>query len=52
MKTFASDNYSGVHPEVMAALQKANAEHAGSYGNDVYTERAVAIFKDFFGSDC
>lgn len=52
MKTFASDNYSGVHPEVMAALQKANAEHAGSYGNDVYTERAVARFKDFFGSDC
>lgn len=52
MKTFASDNYSGVHPEVMAALQKANPEHAGSYGNDVYTERAVARFKDFFGSDC
>lgn len=51
MKAFASDNYSGVHPEIMEALQKANAAHAGSYGNDEYTTRAVNKFKEIFGSD-
>ena len=49
MKAFASDNYSGVHPEIMKALQHANDAHAGSYGNDPYTARAVAKFKEFFG---
>jgi threonine aldolase len=51
MKTFASDNYSGVHPEIMSALQKANAGHAGSYGNDNYTAGAVEKFREHFGSD-
>lgn len=51
MKAFASDNYSGVHPEIMEALRKANSDHAGSYGNDPYTTRAVDKFKEFFGSD-
>ena len=51
MKAFASDNYSGVHPEIMEALQKANAAHAGSYGNDEYTARAVNKFKEIFGND-
>lgn len=51
MKAFASDNYSGVHPEIMAALQKANAAHAGSYGNDPYTASAVTKFKEFFGDN-
>jgi threonine aldolase len=51
MKAFASDNYSGVHPEIMNALQRANAEHAGSYGNDQYTAGAVDKFKEHFGSD-
>lgn len=51
MKSFASDNYSGVHPEIMEALQRANHAHMGSYGNDDITERAVNRFKDFFGDD-
>ncbi|MEJ1239653.1 low specificity L-threonine aldolase [Chryseolinea sp. T2] len=50
-RTFASDNYAGVHPEVMEALIRANANHAGSYGADPYTERAVRLFKQFFGED-
>ncbi|HEY9048730.1 MAG TPA: low specificity L-threonine aldolase [Ohtaekwangia sp.] len=50
-KTFASDNYSGVHPEVMEALLRANTGHAGSYGADEYTERAIAKFKTYFGND-
>ncbi|QOI96058.1 MAG: low specificity L-threonine aldolase [Flammeovirgaceae bacterium] len=51
MKSFASDNYSGVHPEIMEALQRANHAHMGSYGNDVITDRAVNRFKEFFGDD-
>jgi threonine aldolase len=50
-KTFASDNYAGVHPSVMEALNKANVGHAGSYGNDGYTERAVQRFREFFGAN-
>lgn len=49
MKTFASDNYSGVHPEVMEALVRANHEHQGSYGGDEFTSRAVQLFKKNFG---
>ncbi|MBT1704977.1 threonine aldolase family protein [Chryseosolibacter indicus] len=50
-KTFASDNYAGVHPEVMEALIRANQNHAGSYGADVYTQEAINKFKSFFGSN-
>jgi threonine aldolase len=49
--TFASDNYSGVHPEIMEALQRSNQGHAASYGADEYTARAVEKFKTFFGND-
>jgi threonine aldolase len=51
MKAFASDNYSGVHPAIMEALNRANAEHQGAYGNDDYTNRATELFKKIFGAD-
>lgn len=51
MKSFASDNYSGIHPEIFEAIQKANTQHAGSYGNDSYTEKAIEKFKEHFGND-
>jgi threonine aldolase len=50
MKAFASDNYSGVHPEIMEALTRANAEHMGSYGNDEITTRTKKLFEKIFGS--
>jgi threonine aldolase len=50
-RTFASDNYSGVHPEIMDALIKANTGHTGSYGNDPYTALAVEAFQKHFGTD-
>lgn len=50
MKSLASDNYSGVHPEIMEALVRANHEHMGSYGADEITERAIEKFKSLFGS--
>lgn len=51
MKSFASDNYAGVLPEVMEALQKANTQHARSYGADEVTERARKLFCEVFGAD-
>jgi threonine aldolase len=49
--TFASDNYAGVHPEVMNALAQANQAHAPAYGADEFTERAVAKFRTIFGKE-
>ena len=51
MKSFASDNYAGVLPEVMEALQKANTEHVRSYGADDITGRTVDLFRAVFGAD-
>jgi len=50
-RTFASDNYAGVHPEVMQALHDANQGHEGSYGSDDHTSRAIEKFKEIFGAD-
>jgi len=50
-KGFASDNYSGTHPKLLEAIQKANLGHASAYGNDEYTARAVKKFKEHFGKN-
>ena len=50
-RTFASDNWAGVHPDVLAAIVEANVDHAPSYGDDPTTDRAVQLFKDHFGED-
>jgi len=49
MKSFASDNYAGVLPEVMEALNAANTAHARSYGADDITARTIGLFKEVFG---
>ena len=46
---FASDNYAGVHPEVLTALAEANGGHQVSYGEDVYTARLHAVMEQHFG---
>ena len=51
MKSFASDNYAGVLPEMMDALQRANVEHARSYGADDITERTIKLFREVFDAD-
>jgi Threonine aldolase len=48
-RSFASDNNSGVHPRIMAAIIQANEGHAIGYGDDDYTRRAVALIKQHFG---
>lgn len=51
-KFFISDNASGVHPEVLAALAAANDGHAVAYGNDAYTARAIEVVREHFGERC
>ena len=46
---FASDNYSGVHPEILVAISAANDGHQVAYGEDVYTERLQEVFVQHFG---
>ncbi|MFI5934635.1 threonine aldolase family protein [Actinoplanes sp. NPDC051494] len=48
-RDFASDNYAGAHPEVLAALADANGGHQVSYGADVYTERLTEVLRAHFG---
>ena len=47
---FASDNYSGVHPEVLAAIEAANVGHAPAYGADEWTAAAQERFREHFGA--
>jgi len=51
MKSFASDNNSGVHPRIMQAIIDANQGHALGYGADDWTEEADEIFRQIFGED-
>jgi len=46
---FASDNYAGAHPEILAALAHANGGHQVSYGADAYTARLQHVMKQHFG---
>jgi threonine aldolase len=48
-RDFASDNYAGVHPEVLAALAAANGGHQTSYGADAWTARLQEVVREHFG---
>jgi threonine aldolase len=45
---FASDNNSGVHPEILSALSHANEGHVVGYGGDELTEKAIKRFQEEF----
>ncbi len=51
-RSFASDNYAGVHPEVLAALHDANGGHQVAYGEDKYTEALAHTIREQFGERC
>jgi len=50
-RCFASDNFSGVHPEIFARLERANQGHVMAYGDDSFTEKAILKFKELLGKD-
>ncbi|MDH6358093.1 low specificity L-threonine aldolase [Parabacteroides sp. PF5-9] len=49
MRSFASDNNSGVHPRIMEAIVEANQDHAVGYGDDPWTLTAIEKIKEVFG---
>ncbi|MBB5912070.1 threonine aldolase [Nocardia transvalensis] len=49
VRAFASDNWAGIHPEVLAALALANGGHQPSYGADDYTAAVQGVFARHFG---
>ena len=51
MRSFASDNNSGVHPLVMDAVMKANEDHAVGYGDDRWTTASAGKLKEVFGAN-
>jgi len=51
MKSFASDNNSGVHPLILEAIAAANTGHAVAYGDDKWTTEAETVLKSIFGED-
>ncbi|WP_440312254.1 threonine aldolase family protein [Leucobacter chromiireducens] len=50
-RSFASDNWAGVHPEVLSALATANAGHAPAYGGDPWTAEFQELARTLFGSE-
>lgn len=47
---FASDNSSGAHPAILAAISGANSGHVTSYGGDPETARLEEVSKAEFGA--
>ncbi|MBH5333884.1 low specificity L-threonine aldolase [Streptomyces pactum] len=49
LRGFASDNYAGAHPEILAALALANEGHQVAYGEDDYTAHLQDVVRGHFG---
>lgn len=50
-RELGSDNYAGVHPEVLAALAAANEGHVPAYGADPYTAHLQEVLRGHLGPD-
>jgi len=50
-RSFASDNNSGVHENILKALKEANKNDYIAYGDDPITKKAIRNFKNIFGDD-
>ncbi len=48
---FWSDNASGVHPDILAAIARANEGHAPAYGADPWTGALEELARETFGPD-
>lgn len=46
---FASDNNSGIHPDILKAINYANTGHVIAYGDDGYTKSAISRIQSHFG---
>ena len=50
MRGFASDNSSGIHPRILAAMIEVNENHAIGYGDDYFSQKAIEVFCNLFGT--
>lgn len=48
---FASDNNSGVHPDMLKAMERVNTGHEIAYGDDRYTEEVTEKMREMFGGE-
>jgi len=48
---FASDNTSGIHPEILTAISRSNHGFVKPYGDDPYTKSAISKLREEFGED-
>jgi len=48
---FASDNYAGVHVEVLEAIASVNTGHQPAYGDDEVTARLQTVIQTHFGDE-
>ncbi|BCW87971.1 Low specificity L-threonine aldolase [Alphaproteobacteria bacterium SO-S41] len=48
---FASDNTAGAHPEILAAMARANEGHQPSYGVDRWSSEMTAALSKWFGAE-
>ncbi|HOO94616.1 MAG TPA: beta-eliminating lyase-related protein [Proteiniphilum sp.] len=51
MRSFGSDNNSGVHPRILEALAAANSDHAIAYGDDPWTAEAASVVRELLGEN-
>lgn len=51
MRSFGSDNNSGIHPAVIDAIAAANRDHTIAYGDDPWTEKATTSICKVFGEE-
>jgi threonine aldolase len=51
LRSFASDNNAGIHPEILKAIALVNQGHVVGYGADPYTAIMVNTFREHFGED-
>lgn len=49
--SFASDNYSGVHPHILKAISLANGGHQSAYGYDNYSQKMTQLVAELCGQN-
>jgi len=51
LRSFASDDNAGIHPDILKAIAMVNQGHVVGYGADPYTAIMVNTFREHFGED-
>jgi threonine aldolase len=51
-RNFMGDHCSGICPEVVDAMGRANRDHVASYGDDSWTKHAQDLVRELFEKEC